>query len=426
MTRGRKIALIITGSLAGLIVAVVVAGIIIVQTQWFRNFVRGKIITSVEEGTGGTATIGAFSFDWTHLRADVSDFVIHGLEPKDAAPLFRAKLVEVELKLTSPLTGFIDIAKLLVDTPQANVIVFGNGQTNIPAPKIKKPSEKSGLETVVNLAIGKFDLRNGSLTFANRQTNFNVSGQNFIAHLDYNPANPSYTGEIDMSPLYLSADNNQTVNVNVKLPVKMEKDKISLANAQLVTGQSEIVVSASNEHMLAPRYSAHVDARVSLEEARRAAGLTTALDTRRGPSILNADLTASMDDNRIEIRNARVSLGKSNIEASGMLKDVNRPGALQFNSTLALGEIGKLLHASTQPQVTVHLGGNVGIAGNRVELSSFRLAALGGTITGSASLENMEQLRFGAELQNFDIIQVAQPFLSRPLGYDGVVSGQIH
>src|SRR5215510_14014717 len=121
MTRGRKIALIAGGSLAGLIAVLVVAGIIIVQTQWFRDFVRDKIITSVEEGTGGTATIGAFSFDWTHLRADVSDFVIHGLEPKDAAPLFHAKLVEVELKLTSPLTG-IDIAKLLVDTPQANVI----------------------------------------------------------------------------------------------------------------------------------------------------------------------------------------------------------------------------------------------------------------------------------------------------------------
>ena len=113
--------------------------------------------------------------------------MIHGLEPAGAAPLLRAKHVQVDLKLLSPFKGFIDIAYLLVDTPQANVMVFADGKTNIPAPKIKKkPSDKSGLETIVDLAIGRFDLVNASAAFASQPAAFNASGQNLRAHLAYN------------------------------------------------------------------------------------------------------------------------------------------------------------------------------------------------------------------------------------------------
>jgi hypothetical protein len=55
MTRGRKIIAIAASSLAGLVVIAFVAGILIVRTEWFRNMVRGKIVTAVEDATGGKA-----------------------------------------------------------------------------------------------------------------------------------------------------------------------------------------------------------------------------------------------------------------------------------------------------------------------------------------------------------------------------------
>src|ERR1700737_769301 len=117
MSRARKITYIVVGSLGGLIGVVVIAGILIVQTQWFRNLVREKIIASVETSTGGIVDIGSFDFDWRQLRADGRDFVLHGTEPAGAAPLFRAKLLEVTLKLVSPLKHTVDISSLVVDTP---------------------------------------------------------------------------------------------------------------------------------------------------------------------------------------------------------------------------------------------------------------------------------------------------------------------
>ena len=184
MTRGRKIAAIVAGSLAGITVIGFLAGVIIVRTDWFRDMVRAKIVAAVEDSTGGKVEIGAFTFDWTHLRAQIRNFVIHGLEPAGAAPLLRANLLQADLKLLSPFKGFVDIAYLLVDTPQANVMVFADGRTNVPSPKVPATSsDKTGLETVVDLAIRRFDLRNGSFTFAERKAELNASGENLRAQL---------------------------------------------------------------------------------------------------------------------------------------------------------------------------------------------------------------------------------------------------
>ena len=185
--------------------------------------------------------------------------------------------MQVDLKLTSPFHGFVDIAYLLLDTPQARVIVYPDGHTNIPAPKVQaKSSGKTGLETIVDLAIGHFDLRNGSLSFGDQKTALNASGANFRAQLGYNLLDPSYTGEIDISPLHVRSDGNAPIDVDIKLPLTAHKDELQIANAQFSTPQSHIVVSGAMSHLIDPRTSAHLNAQISLDEARRVAGLNDA------------------------------------------------------------------------------------------------------------------------------------------------------
>lgn len=461
MTRGRKSALIVAASLVGLLLILFVGIIVTVRTAWFGNLVRVKIIASVEEATGGKADVGSFAFDWTHLRATVRDFVIHGLEPPTAAPLLRANLVQVDLKLLSPLRGFVDIAYLLVDTPQANVIVYPDGHTNIPAPKVEHPSNKTGLETIVDLAIGHFDLRNATVTFADRKSGFSAGGDNLRAQLGYNAASPSYTGEIDIAPLHAKLLNNPALDVNVKLPVHLEKDKINLTAAELSTPQSRVVISAEMDHLVAPRGSTHVNARIGLDEVRRVAGLGSTLDTRRGPQVMDADVTAALDPDHIRIQSARVSVGQSNLEASGTLKDPSGRGSVEFRSTLALAEIGRLLEVAAQPQGTMQVDGNAALTGSeykvtanvighglgvqengtrvsgielmgsltadphRIALGGLRLTAFGGNFGGSAEVQNMQQFRVEGKLSHFGIEPLARLFMHRNLGYAGVISGPV-
>ena len=169
-----------------------------------------------------------------------------------------------------------------------------------------------------------------------------------------------------------------------------------------------------------------------------------------------------MDDNRIQLQSARVTLGQTNLEASGILKDVQHPGSVEFNSTLALGELGRLFRVAARPEGELKLGGNVtlqasndyAVTGNvegrgialregatriagvglvsaitanphRIALNGLRLSAMGGSFAGNIAVEDLNTVQLAGNLRNFDIQQVAGAFMSKPLGYDGVVSGPV-
>jgi len=466
MTRAQKISLLAGGLVAGLLAIVVIAGIVIVSTQKFRNFVRAKIVAEVEQATGGRVEVGSFDFEWQHLRADVRDFVIHGLESPNEAPLLRASHLQVDLKPTAPFKGFIDIAYLLVDTPQANIIVYADGHTNIPAPKLQRKNNQTGLQAIVDLAIGHFELRNGSAANGERKTNFSASGENLRAQLGYArlPA-PHYIGELD-TRLRVASGKEAPVNAAIKLPVTLEADKVTLTNAEVTTARSHVVVSVAMDHLVAPRVSAHLNAQVAVDEVRRAAGLTMTLDTGHAPKMVDADITASMDENRIQLQSTRITYGASSIDASGTLEDQQKPGSLQFRSTLALGEIGRLLRVAAgpegAPEGTVRVGGNATLRPNgeylvtanvdarnvavtegttriagieldssvtadphRIELGGLRLEALGGSFNGSAGIEEMAQFHVSGNLRNFDIDRVARVLMHGGVGYSGIVSGLV-
>jgi translocation and assembly module TamB len=351
VSRAKHIALWVSGGLLGLLLVVFLAGIAIVRTDWFRNMVREKIIAAVETGTGGRAEIGSFTFDWTHLRAQIRNFVVHGLEPADAAPLVRADLLQVDLKLLSPFRGFVDIAYVLVQKPQANVIVYADGHTNVPSPKVPGNGDKTALQTVVDLALGKFDLRDGTVKFAERTSELNLSGENLRTELGFNMVTSRYTGEVDVSPLYVNG-----LRVDVKLPVTLEKDRISLTNALLHTPKSQVTLTGTMEHLIAPRTSAHVVARVAIDEVKQMAAIGIPLDTAHAPAVINADVTASLDDAGLKVQKATANLGQTNLAVSGTTKQ------LQFQTTLALGELGESVlrrgqaggHGATRWQRVVH------------------------------------------------------------------------
>ena len=146
MSRARRIVRIVAASVAGLLLVVLVAGIVIVQTQWFRNKVRApRSWARWKTATGGTAEIGAFAFDWRHLRAQIRDFTIHGLEPAGRRASLSRQPGAGGSETTIAVQGFRRYCVSPARHAAGAVIVYPDGQTNIPAPKVQaKSSSKTG------------------------------------------------------------------------------------------------------------------------------------------------------------------------------------------------------------------------------------------------------------------------------------------
>jgi translocation and assembly module TamB len=169
-----------------------------------------------------------------------------------------------------------------------------------------------------------------------------------------------------------------------------------------------------------------------------------------------------MDKNNIQVTSARLGLGHSNVEASGTLKDPSGQGALQFKTTLAMGEVGRLFRLPQRPEGIVQMNGNAQLKGTsdylitgnitgkglsftqggnrisnvnlvsavsadprRIDLKGLRLSAFGGEFAGNAAVENMERVHLAGNLQHVDIQSVTRTLKMQNLPYDGVVSGPI-
>ena len=140
----------------------VVAALVVLQTRWFRDRLRDRIVWEIETATGGRVELAAFDFRWRGLEGEARGLVLHGTEGPGEAPLFRARSVRVGLKLVSVFERKVDIQSLTLEAPEINVIVYPDGRTNLPTPKAARKPLKNPVEVILDLAVRRFNVVNGT------------------------------------------------------------------------------------------------------------------------------------------------------------------------------------------------------------------------------------------------------------------------
>ena len=267
MSRGRKRIAWILGGGTALLLLLAAAAVIIVQSQWFYHRVRGRLVETVETATGGRVEIGSFQFDWRRLRAEVHAFTLHGTEPADKPPLFRAESVAVGLKIVSLLKRDVDISYLDVTAPQVYLIVGPDGRTNVPEPKVAKKAGKPAIQTILDLAIGRFSLERGQFEVASGgKTPFSASGHNLNARFLYDLAGPRYRGNISIQPLDLQLGSYRPMPVGISTSLTIEANRIAVNSAHLMAGASNVVFSGAIENLASPHGTFQFDAGISVDE----------------------------------------------------------------------------------------------------------------------------------------------------------------
>ena len=411
---------------------------------------------SPKKSTGGKVEIGSFQFDWRHLHATIENFVLHGREGATDAPLFTAKKIELRLRLLTGLRKVVDLNYIGVDQPSVNIIVLRDGRTNIPEPKTPKKSNKNGFETIVDLAIGKFVVSNGSAAFAEHKVGFSGRGEKLQVQLFYRAAPASYQGDFRIGDLRFVPRGGQPLNASVDLPLEIARDRVDFKNASIATRDSQIITTVSLSHIDHPVIDAHAVAHVSLAEVQRSGNLPMAPCKSDTPCFADADVQARFAQNGVQISNARVALGETNFRASGANSTV------EFNGTLALDEVGRLFRISEKPHGEITLNGNVRnlgagdyslsanilghdlglrngfrglesitlssqLAANRksLDLHNLRIGMFGGEIASDASLVEFTRFQLNGHIRSLKIHDFEREIAAAGSGYDGTLTGDL-
>lgn len=408
------------GILAFLILTFI-AVIQVVQTDWFRNYVREKIISATQDAIGGRVELGSFSFDWRHLRAEVTEFVIHGSEPTDASPFVRVKRMQVDVRLFTSFKRILDVRQLLVEQPQVNILTFADGTMNIPKPAKESTSDTTPLETIVDLAIGHFELSDGLLHFNAEAQPMDVRGENLQVQLAYNILTQGYRGQLSLQPIYVVQGRNTPVVFTVTLPVVLENDKISFTDATISTSASELKVTGSVANLKQPEIQARVNGHVAVSDLNALGNLT--LMPTAAISQMRIDADGQVASDAIRINRLQLQAGNSRIDAIGLAKDAQGNGTLDFSSTLNLTELSQLAKLPQQLSGEVNIDGTTRFTGNLLSLENARIRVWGGELRADGSLEDLERYQVVGTLDRISLQTVEQRLGIKPLPYDGTVGG---
>lgn len=424
MTR-RKLALTAVGTLAAILLLALVAALFVLQSGWFQEKVRQTIVAAVEDATGGHAEIGSFQFDWSNLRADVRQFVLHGNEPAGKPPLLRASSLSIGLKILSVLRRQVNVRYLSVQDPQIHLIIDADGHTNIPEPKIKRREERTALDTLINLAIGQFDIRNGIFEIeARTRIPFNARGRNLGAKFVYNFIARRYQGDLSIEPLEVQWNGRTEAPLAVQTSVALEKDRITIANARLASGDSRLDFSGTIEDLVAPRISVQYEVRATALDINR---LFHVPDLEGGTVQLAGNAQWSQASQYVVNGNLRIAGGAFQ-QPRWRIRNAHADASLRVDS--AGVRLGGLRFAGEG----VNDGGRIPLEGRATELTlrgndldarGLALTALGGSFTGDARLRAWNRFEARGELHNLEARRAVAIYSRTPLPWNSLVSGSV-
>ncbi|MDP9170420.1 MAG: hypothetical protein M3N54_07375, partial [Acidobacteriota bacterium] len=372
----------VLAALAALLLLAVAAGLWVVQSDWLREKIRAEIIQQVEKSTGGKAELGSFRYDWQHLTVQLDRFTIHGTETPGAAPLLAVDRIILHLRIISLLHGDIRIQGIDADRPQAHLIVYPDGRTNIPGSKIDTGEAR---QKILDLKIARFNVSRGLFTIEGpgqpvHRIPWDAHGEDLIAAMSFDGAAARYSGDIAIADLHVLS-----LDFRVAATASFEKNRIVVPHASLKTSGSQIeLTNAVVNGFRAPVTTGQYDAHVSLAEAARVFGM------KYKPT--------------------------GTVASAGSLRFVSASDYSMAGSLHGTGIDFDQLH-------NLRVDANFDTNSKKTSVRGARVSVLGGEATGEAETADFETLRASGSLAHFDLRELAKLGTRQPLPYDGLISG---
>jgi translocation and assembly module TamB len=369
MKRFRKL-LFWLGVVPAFFLLVALAGAVFVaRSAWFQNQVKQRIVTIVENATGGRVEIGRFRYDWSSLTASVAPFVLHGTERVGDPPLLRAEKVEIGLRVISMLERQVDLKFLTVERPQVHIVVDRDGRTNVPAPKLPL-NPASLVQDLLKIRVQQFTLRNGMADYNGRQIPLEASAHDVDAGFRYRAQGPAYVGEIGVRSLRIDAPAVRDSAFEAQASIALSPAGLDIQSARFTMGKSSIEATGRVEDFASPHGT--FDLKALLRPA----------DMNRSFLIPLADAGELRFNGKLDVRTGPAF----DWELRG---NANGKGLGFHNRSLDI----------TNASLTTPLQ----LRANRLDLAGFLLAANEGTVRGKLSVAEWSRIAIDGEARGVSV-----------------------
>ena len=272
----------IAGSVAALVLVLVIGLSWYTNTADFQKRVGGEVVSVLENATGGRVELQHISFNIWHLAIEADGLVIHGTEAPGEMPYLSAAKIFVRLHINMVLTHIrglgpqsrISLRYLRVEQPHVHLIIDKNGKTNQPTPKHPSTSNESVQDTLLDLQARKVELANGLAVLNDKAIPFDVAANDLNVQVLYLKKVDRYGATVDLADLRTKMAKQPEMQSKMHLTAELGRDMVALktfdfsTNGALSAGVPATHVSATAlvQHFAKPDWQAKVSGTVGVRE----------------------------------------------------------------------------------------------------------------------------------------------------------------
>jgi translocation and assembly module TamB len=254
------------GALLLLVALVVAALMFYASTAHFSNQVRTRVISVLEDATGGRVEIQAMHWNLFHLSVEVDNLTIHGLEAPAEKPYVHIDRLYARAKILSFFGARVGLNFLEVDRPSVHIIVYPDGHTNQPAPKGQQQTNAEVIRTIFDLQADRVEVDNGMALVNQRAVPFQLAANDLGVVVTYAPTSGHYVGEVACSDITVQQGKTPPVRSQLEVHIEAARDEMQLKGLTFTTGKTKLEASGNLQHFNNPQWKLDATGTVALPE----------------------------------------------------------------------------------------------------------------------------------------------------------------
>ena len=381
----------------------------ILRPGWIQDLVALRLAESVERSTGLRAEWRSFSFDPWRLEVSVRGLTLHGRQREQEPPLFAADQVETQWNLISIWDLSADLTRLRILNPRIYIAVDDDGESNLPVPPGPPPGavqDGAWLERLFSFQIRRLEVLRGELRWNDVSRPLNFRAENIVAALASEAGSDRFTGRLEYQDGALTLGARPPIGSRVRARFSLYPTRAEIESFEWLTEHSQLSGQGSVEDFRSPEVRLRYQLQLDLREA--------------GDLLGSPGWTGSVQWN-----------------GEGGSSDAGWEFAGALGVQIPANGIPALRGVPWSAESDLHL--TVGTPAEetpndlpwRAQLEQLRVAALGGQLAGSASVESgarRPQARFDLNAERVSlpaILRLASTarYPVEQLGWGGMVSG---
>ena len=388
MKKFLRIALWTLGGLAALVLLAAIAGVLVVRSDRFHQYIQRRIVEEVQRATGGRAELAGYSLDWRNLTAQVQGLVLHGKESAAEPPLLQVGSATLGLRIISVLETKIDLSSLRIERPQAYFVVYPDGSTNFPGPPGR--SDKVWSEELLNLKVRAYEVIDGLVEYDGQRIPVHLKGEHLRARMTYEAQTPSYRGDVSTDSLQVTAEGYGPIPTSMSATFALEKSRIVLPRVHVATKESSADLNGVLNDPKSLRGTLSMKVKASVREAVRIFNLPI---EPTGSATFDGQVNVAFDQPLTSILQGKVvARGVGYTQDRLKIRDAEVRGDLQLTR-------------------------------DRLTLRQMTATALDANVTGQASLEHGQQFHVEGTIDGLDLRRAASVVTDRPVAWSGTMAG---